>query len=707
MGGTIAPQASPPAATAHESIDLGDVSPWWTARRQAAGAHPRLPALPSRPAVLLGAAVICAVLAQRLVAPPRLPPETIVLYAIALICLAQGARAMRPALEAAWPGCMPIRLSGLRWSNLAAGLVLLAVAYPLSSGNNLSAGTALLWLGGVWLLCRGLWEGTPPDLSLIQWLGTVPGRLARLRELRLSLSSDLLALLFLTALAAFLRLYRLDAVPAEMTSDHAENILDIRDILAGRHMVFSPRNTGREALLFWATALALEWLPFTFLTLKLVVAVGSILAVPVAYLLVKEWYGREVAFFAAFFLAISKWAITIGRWGLRAGWVPLFVGLTLLFLVRALKYGRRNDFILCGLALGASLYVYTSLRMLPIVVIVLVALAGVRELRHGRGRALPAYLGGLLTVLAVTAAVFVPLGRYMIEYPESFWYRALTRMTDLERPVQGSLPELFVSNLRNSLLMAHWKGDIAWVTNVPGDPFLDPISAGLATLGTVYLLWHVRRGVNAAVLIAYLLLLMPSTLNFAFPQENPSAVRSSTVMPVLFLFPAIPAALTWRALVRQPTAMWRRLATSGLILLLVIALATNARWYFEAYGPQYRHASQKTSDVARAANGFVALFGSTADIYIETWPHWVDHRLVGFQMGDPGWNNLLARVEDIRRSDATGRPRLVIMHPADRDGLAQLRRWYPQGIEKQFDVDGQPYFVLYLIPPAQPAATLP
>jgi hypothetical protein len=114
MGGTIAPQASPPAATAHESIDLGDVSPWWTARRQAAGAHPRPAALPDATAVL-GAAVICAVLAQRLVAPPRLPPETIVLYAIALICLVQGARAMRPALEAAWPGCMPIRLSGPRW----------------------------------------------------------------------------------------------------------------------------------------------------------------------------------------------------------------------------------------------------------------------------------------------------------------------------------------------------------------------------------------------------------------------------------------------------------------------------------------------------------------------------------------------------------------------------------------------------------------
>ncbi|MER3403954.1 MAG: hypothetical protein C4289_01210, partial [Chloroflexota bacterium] len=493
-------------------------------------------------------------------------------------------------------------------ASIAAGLALLAAAYPLSSGNNLSTGTALVWLGGVWLLCRGLWEGTPPDLGLLSWLRALPERLAGLREQRVRIASELLVLLALTALAAFLRLYRLDAVPAEMTSDHAENILDIQDILAGHHMVFSPRNTGREVLLFWTTALALKWLPFTFLTLKLVVAAGSILAVPVAYLLARECYGREVAFFAAFFLTISKWAITIGRWGLRAGWTPLFVGLTLLYLVRALKYGRRNDFILCGLVLGTSLYVYTSLRVLPVVVVVLVLLATLRESWLRRRTLAPAPLAGLMMTAAVALAVFVPLGRYMVEHPESFWYRALTRMTGLERPVQASLPKLFVGNLRNSLLMTHWRGDIAWVTNVPGDPFLDPVSAGLATLGTFYLLWRVRHGVNAAALIAYLLLMMPSTLNFAFPQENPSAVRASTVMPVLFLFPAIPAALAWRAFAQEPAVLWRRLTTGGLVLLLLIALITNIRWYFEAYGPQYRRASQKTSDVARAAGGFVAAF---------------------------------------------------------------------------------------------------
>jgi hypothetical protein len=696
------------AAAPEEIIDLGDVPPWYVPVRQRRhGVRPRLETLPSQATLVLAGALLCAVLAQRAVAPPQLRLDALVLYLAALLLLAQALVTPRPVSIDLWPGVAALRLDGLRPASIAVGLALLAAAYPRSSGNHLSTGTALVWLGGVWLLCRGLWEGTPPDLGLLSWLRTLPERLAGLQELHVRISSEPLVLLALTALAAFLRLYRLDAVPAEMTSDHAENILDIQDILAGHHMVFSPRNTGREALLFWTTALALKWLPFTFLTLKLVVAAGSILAIPVAYLLARECYGREVAIFAAFFLAISKWAITLGRWGLRTGWTPLFVGLTLLFLVRALQYGRRNDFILCGLVLGTSLYVYTSLRVLPVVVVVLVLLALLRELWLRRRTLAPAPLAGLMMIAAVALAVFVPLGRYMVEHPESFWYRALTRMTGLERPVQGSLAELFVGNLRNSLLMTHWKGDIAWVTNVPGDPFLDPVSAGLATLGTFYLLWRLRQGVNAAALIAYLLLMMPSTLNFAFPQENPSAVRASTVMPVLFLFPAIPAALAWQAFAQEPAVLWRRLAASGLILLLLIALITNIRWYFEAYGPQYRRASQKTSDVARAAGGFVAAFGSTADVYLEAWPHWVDYRLVGFQMGEPRWSNVLGRIEDIRRSDATPRPRLVIMHPADREGLAQLRRWYPQGIEKQFDVDGQPHFVLYLIPPAQPAAILP
>ena len=44
--------------------------------------------------------------------------------------------------------------------------------------------------------------------------------------------------------------------------------------------------------------------------------------------------------------------------------------LLLIFLIRAMRDNRRNDFIIAGLVLGFSLYVYQAARMLPLVVMI-------------------------------------------------------------------------------------------------------------------------------------------------------------------------------------------------------------------------------------------------------------------------------------------------------------------------------------------------
>ena len=52
----------------------------------------------------------------------------------------------------------------------------------------------------------------------------------------------------------FFRTYRLAEVPTEPYSDHAEKLLDVYDVLQGKTSIFFTRNTGREALQFYLTA---------------------------------------------------------------------------------------------------------------------------------------------------------------------------------------------------------------------------------------------------------------------------------------------------------------------------------------------------------------------------------------------------------------------------------------------------------------------
>ena len=75
---------------------------------------------------------------------------------------------------------------------------------------------------------------------------------------RLTLTRWTLLLVVVTGVILFFRFYRLDSIPPEMVSDHAEKLLDVSDVLNGQLHVFFPRNTGREAFQFYWTALMVK-----------------------------------------------------------------------------------------------------------------------------------------------------------------------------------------------------------------------------------------------------------------------------------------------------------------------------------------------------------------------------------------------------------------------------------------------------------------
>ena len=90
-------------------------------------------------------------------------------------------------------------------------------------------------------------------------------------------------------------------VPPEMTSDHAEKLLDVSDVINGQWHIFFPRNAGREALImylnaFIATAFGTG---LSFITLKTATSLIGLLVLPYIYLLGKEVGNRRVGLWAA------------------------------------------------------------------------------------------------------------------------------------------------------------------------------------------------------------------------------------------------------------------------------------------------------------------------------------------------------------------------------------------------------------------------
>ncbi|MBI5956106.1 MAG: glycosyltransferase family 39 protein [Chloroflexi bacterium] len=644
-----------------------------------------------RDAAFLILALALSIVGQRLLLGRQFILDGILLIAAGLGIFLWAGRKMAPPLvelgrnNATWPSFTSKekgRRSRLAWS--LAGMGALALAFLSFGGNSFNPLGILLWLGGLALLLYAFWEPMGP----VSWPGFRRnlGSFFTSKGLRLHLSWTALALAGALLLAVFFSFYQLEVVPGEMTSDHAEKILDIQDILEGRHPIFFPRNIGREPLQFYVTAayVYVTGVPLNHLALKVPTALFSVLTVAMVYLLAREVTDEKLALIATLFVAISKWHVATSRVGLRFPLAPLMVAVTLYFTVRALKYGQRKDYVFAGLSLGTGLYGYTAFRVVPFLV---VGLLGTELLvrfftSEEKGQFANLVLTGLFSL-----AVFIPLGRYMMDSPRMFWYRVLTRVSSLERPVNQDPALVLKDTLVATALMFNWRGDVVWVNNVPGDPSLDYVTGALFLLGLGYLTVQAARNGRLAVylLVSLLALLLPSALSLAFPGESPSVARASGAIPVVFIIAAFPLYLAAEKL-KVALGSWAGplAATACILVLLLAAGKLNYDRYFRDYAEQYRRSSWNSTEMARVIQGFAETMGDVHHAYIKSWPHWVDTRNVGINLGLPRWDNALAEITDDFKERDNATNKLVIVNPQDTLTMARLAQLYPNGQARMY-----------------------
>jgi hypothetical protein len=449
----------------------------------------------------------------------------------------------------------------------------------------------------------------------------------------------------------------------------------------GQHKVFFERNTGREPLQFYFAALIINLFQtgLTHLTLKLTGAIAGFLLLPVIYLLGKELEDESFGLIATALAGISFWATAISRVGLRFPLSPVFVAPTIFFLLRGLRRGTRNDFLLAGLFLGAGLYGYSTIRVLQLVVVAAVLWFALWD-RSGRTWVGLVINTGML--FATAFVVFIPLFRYVTEPESNFWYRTLSRLSESEQAIQNPLGSTFFSNYWNAIRMFNWQGDQVWVNTIPNMPVLDFITAALFLLGVAFVLMRLigRRDRVAGFLpIAILILMLPSTLSFAFPDENPSVVRMGGAIPFVFLIAAYPLWLLVqhvRVSFNPKVGAWAGLAVG--VLVIAWAGSVNHNLYFTVYPEQYRLSAENASEIGAIIDDYAHSLGSYDTAYVRPFPHWVDTRAVGMYAGD-FWRDFAIQKEQLADPATDPRSKLFILHEQDRETLDDLRRLYPAG----------------------------
>ncbi len=582
---------------------------------------------------------------------------------------------------------------------LILGLVLGLLTFLTAFGNEFRFITVVAWVGSFLSLFVALWSGPMQPRAWWQRLRSW----WRHPTLRVNIGRWELLLLGALLLVAWFRFDSMQTVPYEMWSDQAEKLLDVRDVLQGDHRIFFPRNSGREAIEFYAAA----WVATTFgtglsfLTLKLVSTTAGLLSLPLIYLFAKELGGRRVGFFAMVLAGLAFWPNITSRAGLRMPLNELFVAPALFFLIRGIRRGSRNDFLWSGLAIGLGLQGYSGFRVVPLVA----ALALLLYLFHARDedRRLPT-VSAFVALVLISVVGFLPLLRVLIEMPDQILYRTMTRIGTIEQPYPNPPVVQFLINMWHALTMFAWDSGDIWVVTVPHRPALDWVSGALFHLGIVlvglaYL--RKRRWQHLLLLLSIPILLLPSSLALAFPNENPAPNRVSGAIVPVFTIAAFALDTIYRW-AREYLANKGRVLSVGLVGgLLAIAAVVNHQLVFETYADFQRASAWNNSEAGEVMKGFADSVGSFETTYFVVYPFWIDSRLVALEAGAP-LRDYSVWPEDLPGQDLDpAQYHLYFIKPEHTEAMALLRELHPRGTltHHPSEILGRDFF-LYLVPPA-------
>lgn len=585
----------------------------------------------------------------------------------------------------------------VRYVPLALSLVFFAITFASSGGNQFTVINVLSWIVSILFGVLAFWQRDEVNSHFFENLkeSFSDGKGG------IRLSGWQLLWLAAFAVAAFFRLYQLGDVPLEMVSDHAEKLLDVGEVLNGNNSIFFPRNTGREPLQFYLTAAIVSWLGtgLSFISLKIGTAVLGLLSLIYVYLLGKEFGGRWVGLLAMLMMGMAYWPNVLARTGLRFILYPAFAAPALYYLVRGLRFGKINHFLLAGVFVGVGLFGYTAFRIVPVIfVIALIVFLLHKQTVEVRKKSVASFVVlGLLALL-----VFTPLLRNAVEEDSFFSYRMLTRIGSLETELPGPALQIFLSNVWNGLGMIVNATGSVWLVGLANRPALDLISGALFLLGVPLLVIRYLRKRDWRDMFWLLsgpLLMLPSMLSLAFPEENPALNRAGAAAIPIFLI----AAYALDALVHGikdrigPQSGLRVAQFIGAGLLLLIA-GQNYDLVFREYAEAYAQASWNSSEIGKDIFEFSDSLGAEDSVWVVSFPHWVDTRLVGINAGF-ATRDFGIWPDQMEGTLSSPRPKLFLLNLQDVEGLDSLQTLYPDGrfSVSTSQVPGKEY-VRYFVP---------
>lgn len=389
---------------------------------------------------------------------------------------------------------------------------------------------------------------------------------------------DLVALALITSLAAFLRLYRLDAIPFGLHGDEAWTGLDARRVL--REGWIGPyvgsamgQPTGP---LYWA-AIVVKTFGDGVYQVRMSMAILGIVTIPLTYGAGSLLFDRRVGLLAATLLALSEWHLHFSRLGFMVISWPMMEMASLVLVWWALRAGSCWRWGLAGVALGAGVYTYNAYWLFPAGLALVLLVEAIRRPGWDRLRQLARLAGAAAAALLVA----LPLLLYIQNPKNDYW--AHNRLVSVfkdpkyeQRDTAGKIRYL-ADKAGDYVTAMTWAPAPDGVDGGGSRAVLDRATLALLLPGILIAAWRWRN--PAYLLLLVMLLAIPAG---AVLTVNGMLRRTLGLAPFLAMLAALPLGWVWSRS-RQLPGEWRHLGSVLVAIPILVAGASNVDHYFGTF----------------------------------------------------------------------------------------------------------------------------
>ncbi len=520
--------------------------------------------------------------------------------------------------------------------------------------------------------------------------------------------------LFLLALLP--RLFQLSSHPFILNGTEASIGLDVLNVIQGTSRnPFSAAWLSNPTLPLYLLAIPVKLFgPSTFAIRLVSPFVGAFTVVSV-FLIGQRLYGRTVALVAAVLLLGSHFHIHFSRLGLTNAWDGLLVLLSLGFIAIAWQKNpefNRSTWLLAGLAVGLSAYLYTSSHLLPLTLLALFIITLLFE-----GKTWRLQWRHVVAMAAVALVVALPQLLHYQSNPGQFMERAnvLGIMDNQSGWLSRETAQTGSSQLQ-LLTQQMWRAALAFnatqdrsTSYGPFVPLLNFIAGLFAVIGFILALLRLQQ-----LRFSMLFVWISITIIFggALLENPPNSHRYIIAAPAIMLVIALGLVELTNALLggiknmdekAEVTSPGRRGFGIVLLVSLLIAAAIavyDIGYYFGPYKTQHHFADRNTEVANDMANYLNSLDGDWSAYFYGPPSMYVGFSTIPFLVQDFQEGNNLFDVlepgEDMPLSESQNLT--FIFLPERYDEIEETKAAYPDGQEQIFEgYYANPLFHVYEI----------